>query len=178
MHAPSDPTLRALLGELDDLWRGLDEVWATLTPGDWSCRHGSDWRVDDLPYHLACFDRDLVARAIVRGPEVPVAEMYARNAAQLARRPAGTTTDQDLAEMGASRERIRDATGVLSGADLDRPVWCPLPGLGWQTVRGVLTLCIDHTRGHLDELRQQLQPDEPSPDTAADQPRPDLAPTR
>jgi hypothetical protein len=184
MPGPSDPTLRALLGELDECWRCLDEVCVVLTPRDWSRRHGRDWIVADLPYHLACFDRELVAQAIVRGPDVPPterrslrtrAEVDAWTAAHFAHRPADATPEQSLAEMRASRERIRDATRVLSGADLGRPVWCPLPGRGWQTVRGILALCLDHTRSHLTELRQYLPAVTPSPDPAADGPCRDLA---
>lgn len=184
MHEPSDPTLRALLGELDDCWRCLDEVCATLTPRDWSRRHGRAWTVADLPYHLASFDRELIARAIVRGPEVPaverhslrtMAEVHAWNAAQLAQRPAGTTPEDALTAMRASRDGIRNATGVLTGADLDRPVWCPLPGLGWQTVRGILALCLDHTRSHLTELRPYVPCTTGSPAPRTDQPRPGLA---
>ena len=71
------PSLRAtaereaLMTRLEDLWSKLDQVLGSLTPEQWAARHGRDWTFADVPYHLAYFDRDMIAEAILRGPDLP-----------------------------------------------------------------------------------------------------------
>ena len=55
--------------------------------------------------------------------------------------------------MWASRQAIRNAVAGLSEADLERPVFLPLVGLGWVSVRVALESCYTHTWNHLMQLR-------------------------
>jgi len=172
METATTSTLNALRSDLEDLWQRLDEILTSLGPVDWSRKHGKDWTYADVPYHLAYFDRDLVANGITRGPNVPadqrsllrsMAELNAWNARKFAERPADQTVERSLLQMRASRDAIRRVVAALSDADLERPVWVPLPGTGWMTVRGVLEACIVHTWNHFMELRLRLKRSEPAP---------------
>ena len=161
--ASTTPTERdALLAGLEELWRCFDELVATFTPRDWARKHGKDWTFADVPYHLSYFDRDVVARPIERGSDVPPAEQRVHrtgaeldgwNAEKFAARPAGQTVAQSLEQMRAGREAIRRAVAGLTDADLDRQGWCHLLGTGWITVRLALTACLGHTWGHYSQLR-------------------------
>jgi putative sterol carrier protein len=155
------PTTRAaLLAHLEGLWQCFDELVATLGPTDWSGKHGQHWTFTDVPYHLAYFDLEVIATAIRRGLNVPVGEQVLRTEAEqdvwneikFTQRPAGTTPPQCLAQMWASRQAIRDAIAGLSEADLERPVFIPLVGLGWVSVRVALETCYSHTWNHFMQL--------------------------
>jgi hypothetical protein len=172
MEAGATSTLNALRADLEDLWQKIDEILTNLEPADWSRKHGKDWTYADVPYHLAYFDRDLVANGITRGPDVPVsersslrsmAELNDWNARKFAERPADQTVERSLLQMRASRDAIRRVAAALQDDDLGRPVWVPLPGTGWMTVRGVLEACIVHTWNHFMELRLRLKWSEPAP---------------
>src|SRR5262245_26867638 len=126
MATPTRPSVRELLGDLEEIWSCLDRLLESLDARDWGRRHGKDWIVADLPYHLAYYDRELIAGAIVRGPDVPVgerrtlrtmAELNAWNAERFAQRPAGQTPAQSLAAMRASRELVRGAVAPLNDGD-------------------------------------------------------------
>lgn len=62
------------------------------------------------------------------------AEQEAWNEITLTQRPTATTLERCLEQMWASRQAIRDAVTGLSEADLERPVFLPLVGLGWVSV--------------------------------------------
>jgi len=152
----------AFLADLEDLWRCLDELFTSLAPGDWSCRHGQHWMFADVPYHLGYFDRDAVAYPIERGPDVPTAaqwaarsnsELNAWNERMFARRPPDQRVTQSLAQMQASREALRRVLSQMPDGDLDRPVWFPLLVGGWVPARAVLASCRLHTWRHVMELR-------------------------
>jgi putative sterol carrier protein len=156
------PTTRAaLLADLEGLWQRFDELLARLGPSDWSGKHGQHWTFTDVPYHLAYFDLDVIATAIKRGLSVPASEQVLRteaeqdawNEVKFTRRPADTTPQQCLEQMRAARQAIRDAVAGLSEADLDRPVFIPLVGLGWVSVRVALESCYSHTWNHFMQLR-------------------------
>src|SRR5262245_8725155 len=66
--------LAALRAELESVWSCLDELFAGFGPADWRRRLGPDWTYRDLPYHLSYFDQDLIAGALERGRDVPLAE--------------------------------------------------------------------------------------------------------
>jgi DinB family protein/SCP-2 sterol transfer family protein len=165
-------TLAALMADLEDLWQKIDAVLGSLGPADWSRKHGKDWTFADVPYHLAYFDRQVIANGIARGQDVPtherrvmstMVELNDWNVRNFAGRPATQTVEQSLAQMRASRDAIRQAVAGLSDADLVRPVWSPLPGGGWQTVRSALEGCTAHTWNHLMELRLRLKRTSPAP---------------
>jgi hypothetical protein len=156
------PTTRAaLLADLEELWQCFDEVVGTLGPDDWSGKHGQHWTFADVPYHLASFDREVIATAIKGGLTVQTLEQLQRTEAeqdgwkeiQFTPRPTATTPEQCLEQMWASRQAIRDAFAGLSEADLDRPVFLLLVGLGWVSVRVALETCFSHTWNHLMQLR-------------------------
>jgi putative sterol carrier protein len=151
----------ALLDDLEGLWRRFDELVATLGPGDWSGKHGQHWTFTDVPYHLAYFDLEVIVTAIRRGLNVPVGEQVLRTEAEqdawneikFTGRPAGTTPQQCLEQMQAARQTIREAVANLSEAELERPVFIPLVGLGWVSVRTALETCYSHTWNHFMQLR-------------------------
>jgi putative sterol carrier protein len=166
-------TRAALLADLEGLWQRFDELIAALGPDDWSGKHGQHWTFADVPYHLAYFDRDVIATAIRRGLAVPDGEQVLRTEAEqdawneikFTARPAGTTPGQCLEQMQAARQAIRDAVANLSEADLERPVFIPLVGLGWVSVHIALETCFSHTWNHFMQLRfwMKTTASEPSP---------------
>jgi hypothetical protein len=156
------PTTRAaLLADLEALWQSFDEVVATLGPDDWSGKHGQHWTFADVPYHLAYFDREVIATAIKGGLTVQTLEQLQLTWAeqdgwkeiQFTQRPTATTPEQCLEQMWASRQALRNAVADLGEADLDRPVFLPLVSLGWVSVRAALETCSSHTWNHLMQLR-------------------------
>ena len=165
------PTTRtALLADLEGLWQRFDELLARLGPGDWSGKHGQHWTFTDVPYHLAYFDRDVIATAISRGLNVPLREQVLRseveqdawNEIKFTQRPADTNPQQCLEQMRSSRQAIRDAIAGLSEADLERPVFIPLVGLGWVSIGEVLETCYSHTWNHFLQLRLWMKCNTPA----------------
>lgn len=166
------PTTRgALLADLEGLWQRFDELVGTLGPDDWSGKHGQHWSFTDVPYHLAYFDLDVIARAIRHGLTVPASEQVMRTEAEqdawneikFTQRPAGTTPQQCLEQMRAGRQAIRDAIAGLSEANLERLVFIPLAGLGWVSVRVALETCYSHTWNHFMQLRFWMKRETPTP---------------
>jgi putative sterol carrier protein len=161
----------ALLADLEGLWQRLDELVGTLGPDDWSGMHGKHWTFTDVPYHLAYFDLEVIATAIRRGLNVPISEQVMRteavqdawNEIRFTQRPASTTPQQCLEQMRACRKAIRDAVAGLSEADLERPVFIPLVGLGWVSVRVALETCYSHTWNHFMQLRFWMKCIAPTP---------------
>ena len=165
------PTTRtALLADLEGLWQRFDELLARLGPGDWSGKHGQHWTFTDVPYHLAYFDMDVIATAIRSGLNIPLREQVLRSEAEqdawneikFSQRPADTTPQQCLEQMRSSRQAIRDAIAGLSEADLERPVFIPLVGLGWVSVGVVLETCYSHTWNHFLQLRLWMKCNTPA----------------
>jgi putative sterol carrier protein len=154
-------TRAALLADLEELWQRFDELVGTLGPDDWSGKHGKHWTFPDVPYHLAYFDLELIVTAIKRGLNVPTSEQFQRTEAEqdawneikFTQRPTATAPEQCLEQMWASRQAIRNAVAGLSEADLERPVFIPLVGQGWVSVRVALETCYTHTWNHLMQLR-------------------------
>ena len=164
------PTRTALLADLEGLWQRVDELLARLGPGDWSGKHGQHWTFTDVPYHLAYFDLDVIATAIRRGLNVPLREQVLRSEAEqdawneikFTQRPADTNPQQCLEQMRSSRQAIRDAIAGLSEADLERPVFIPLLGLGWVNIGVVLETCYSHTWNHFLQLRLWMKCNTPT----------------
>ena len=169
-RTPAPPTRAALLADLDGLWRRVDELLARLGPGDWSGKHGQHWTFTDVPYHLAYFDFEVIATAIRRGLDVPLREQVLRSEAEqdawneikFTQRPADTNPQQCLGQMRSSRQAIRDAIAGLSEADLERPVFIPLVGLGWVSIGVVLETCYSHTWNHFLQLRLWMKCNTPT----------------
>jgi hypothetical protein len=156
------PTTRAaLLADLEELWQRFDEVVGTLGPDDWSGKHGQHWTFPDVPYHLAYFDLEVIVTAIKGGLKVQTLEQFlcteteqdAWKEITFTQRPPATAPEQCLEQMWASRQAIRNAVADLGEADLERPVFLPLVGLGWVSVRVALETCYSHTWNHLMQLR-------------------------
>jgi hypothetical protein len=151
-----------LLANLEDLWRCLDELFASLAADDWSHRHGTHWTFADVPYHLGYFDHDIVAYSIERGANLSTAEQWvarsnrevnAWNERMFARRVPDQSVAQSLAYMQASREAIRRVVDRMQDTDFDRPVWLPLLVGGWVPTHAVLEGCRLHTWSQFMELR-------------------------
>jgi hypothetical protein len=162
MQAIAATTPASLLADLDDLWQNLDTVFVSLGPSDWSRQLGPHWTFADVPYHLAYFDREIVAHPLEQGPDLPTAEQWAArsnpevnawNARRFAERPATQTVEQSLEQMRASRTAIQGVVGVMHDTDLERPTWFPLLIGGWLPARAVLEGCRFHTWCHFMELR-------------------------
>lgn len=174
MRQTGKARLDSLMADLEDLWAKVDEVYGSLSPGQWSRKFGKDWTFADQPYHLAYFDR-LAANNIARGPDLPVeeqflvrsmAEINAWNAKEFAKRPAGQTVQQTLEQMRASREAIRQAVANMADADLSRRAWMPILA-GWVTAQDMLAGCIVHTWSEFGELRFRLGRKAPEPGPSA-----------
>ena len=151
-----------LLADLEDLWRCLDALFASLAADDWSRRHGTHWIFADVPYHLGYFDHDIVAYPIERGANLSTAEQWvarsnrevnAWNERMFARRAPDQTVTQSLAQMQASRDAIRRVVGRMHDTDFDRPVWFPLLVGGWVPTHAVLEGCRLHAWSQFMELR-------------------------
>jgi hypothetical protein len=151
-----------LLADLEDLWRCVDELFDSLSPRDWSRRHGPDWTYADLPYHLSYFDEEIVLNPIARGVNVPLEEQRVMrtltdlngwNARMFARRPADETPERSRARMRAVRAGLRGEIARLDDDDLERPVFMDMVGAGWVPARLALTAGVAHTWTHLQEAR-------------------------
>lgn len=154
-----------LLADLEELWAGVDELLGARMASERSFRHGtvSCGRLADLPGHLAHFDRELVARAIARGPNVPQGERWVFQTlddldrwreTSFAHRPLREPWERSIERMHASRSVIRRLIGEMPDDGLARPVWWPLPlSGGWRTAGFALEACSSHTWNHLVELR-------------------------
>jgi hypothetical protein len=162
MQAIAATTPVSLLSDLGDLWQSLDAIFVSLEPSDWFRQHGPHWTFADVPYHLAYFDREIVARPLEQGPDLPTAEQWAAraspelnawNARRFAERPATQTVEQSLEQMRASRTAIQGVVDAMYDTDLDRPTWFPLLVGGWLPARAVLAGCRFHTWSHFMELR-------------------------
>src|SRR5690348_14244817 len=60
-----------LVEDLESLWALYDQVFDALDATQWQRKHGKDWVVADLPYHLFYFDRDIVLATLRRGAQLP-----------------------------------------------------------------------------------------------------------
>ena len=67
--------LDALTGQIEEMWDHLATLFEGLKAGDgWDRKHGPDWTLADVPYHLAYCNRDIVARGLKLGPDYPETE--------------------------------------------------------------------------------------------------------
>ena len=145
-------SLASIRSELEDVWKKLDDVYATFEPSRWSKKFGKTWVYADQPYHIAYFDQLLIPY-ISKGPNVPkdeqilyrtVRELNDWNARQFARRPAQQTVEQSIGQMRTARDTVRQLIAKMSEKNLDGRAWMPLFG-GWATVREHLHAILLHS---------------------------------
>jgi hypothetical protein len=166
--------LNMMITNIESIWANLDALFAQLSESDWQKPHGNDWVLADLPYHLAYYDRDIVADSIQRGKDVPkaeqkvmrrVSELDAWHQTQFAQRPVNQTVAQSLAQMLESRQLIRGAVSDLTDENLQDPVHIYMLGSpGWTTVQFALTFGLLHPWNHFMEARIRFNPLLPAPD--------------
>jgi hypothetical protein len=118
-----------------------------------------------VPYHLSYFDREMVARPIARGRDVPleaqrvmrtIAELDDWNARMFAVRPADETPERSIARLREVRAEIRGQLAGWSDQDLERPAFVALVGAGWLPAGALLGATVAHTWSHLTEARLRL----------------------
>lgn len=165
--------LESLMVQIEEMWALQDALFERVTATDsWDQKHGPDWTFADAPYHLAYCNRDLIARPIELGRDLPAAEreafagveeLNAWNARKFAERPAGQTIQETLAQLAASRDEIRRVTAGMTDADLAREVWMPFMGGNWVTARDPLYFCVTHDWSEFMQLRIHMGDSEPVP---------------
>ena len=140
----------SLLRELDAGWRLFDSIYDSFTAADWSRKFGKTWTYAEQPYHLAYFDR-MIAKALREGAASPPDRMHLRsmgdlndwNKREFAKRPAGYTVQQSLADMRAARQELRQQIESMSEAQLDGKAWMPLI-FGWAPARAAAQSVVVH----------------------------------
>jgi hypothetical protein len=110
--APARIEVNQFAAIYSDLWQGLDALMDRIGPRNWSRCHGKDWSFGEVSFHLACFDAEVVCdpveqRATDRSIMRSLRELNAWNDAHFAARPATHFIADSLAQMHASRARIR-----------------------------------------------------------------------
>jgi hypothetical protein len=170
---PGREQVEGIMGQLEELWGHFDTLYAAIeAAGDWGHKHGPDWTFADLPYHMAYFDQQLVVRALELGRDYPeaeqeryttMAEVDAWNAREFAKRPPGQTPQASVAEERAVRDRLRRMAAELTDADLQRPMYMPLLGMGWINAGMGLMMPVIHGWSELTQLRVHMGRAEPVP---------------
>jgi hypothetical protein len=168
--------IKALMAQIEEMWGHQDVLFERISEAnDWDRKHGPDWTFADAPYHLAYCNRDLVARPIEYGRDLPAeeqilfrgpTELNAWNARKFAERPASQTIEETLAQLEASRDEIRRVVAGLTDADLDRTAWFPIQltgGDGWMTARIPLMFCLTHDWSEFMQLRIHMGAKGPVP---------------
>ena len=160
-----------LLVPLELIWADLDELFADFSEADWARVHGPDWCFDDIPFHLAYFDRDLIARPLVAedGPDAPTSRVFRTigdlndwNDGYFAARSVDHTLETSLADMHAARDEIRAA--LSDGRSADSPVFVSLPAAGWVDAAGAVKRTRTHSWNHFAEARVRHGRPAPVPD--------------
>src|SRR5438552_4743558 len=135
-------TAAEMRSNLERTWAVWDRLVEVVPPDRWMRKYGPHWTFQDVPYHVAYFDRVMVADVIEAGASLPESERFellsARrinewNVAEFAKRPAGQTPQQSVSEMLNQRERIRRLIADLTDGDLPRPAFSHCFGVGFST---------------------------------------------
>jgi hypothetical protein len=166
--------VKGFMALIESLWGNFDEVMDGLkTPDDWALKHGADWTMADVPYHMMYTDRDLIAEAIRRGKDVPAQEQRVQkttrelnewNEAQFAKRPTGQTGEQSLQQWRYGRAAVRQQIGTLPDEDLmNKLVWFPLVGCGWVPAYVSVAFGIAHTWSEFIQARHIMGRSGPEP---------------
>jgi hypothetical protein len=172
MTSPTRTQLDALMAQIEEMWGHLAILFDRLNATNgWGQRHGPDWTFADVPYHLAYCNRDLVARGLALGADLPADEqellpspeaLNAWNDRKLAERPADQTVAQSLEQWRASCEEIRRLTAPMIDTDLARPFWMPI-FRGWAAARDGLEFCRNHDWSEFMQLRIHMGRNGPVP---------------
>jgi len=163
--------LDILIGQLKEMWAGMDTLYQNIKPDEWSTPHGADWVFADVPFHMVYCEIELVADVMDKGLELPkekqvealnFAKLGAWNDEQFAKRPNDLTPQQSLADLKAVQERILDSLGPLDDSDLTRPVWLITPfSMGWRNLEFLLKWDILHNWMEFIQLRYLMGRDDP-----------------
>ena len=162
----------SILTDVKSSWQAIDDLLGSLGPNDWAQPHGPDWTMADPPFHLAYFDKAIVAEGIQKGPDLPkeqqhvwrnFRELNEWNARKFAERPSSQTPQKNIEQMQATREAILNVTGSMTDGDLDRPVFIPICGCGWLNAGMALQVLRAHTWNHSMEIRLRLERTSPLP---------------
>ena len=165
---------RAQLDELmrlqEDMWTLIDTVFTNVAAaGAWDRKHGPDWILADVPYHLAYFNRDLVIRPLEVGEEMPpeeqikILDLGSWNEDEFAKRPQDQTPAESVAEMKATWDEVRRIVAGFTDADLERVMWQSLAGMGWIPISAGLSICRNHEYSEFLQARIHLGDTEPVP---------------
>ncbi len=158
-------TAAELRQDLEDSWAVWDRLIEAVPSDRWTRKYGPDWTFQDVPYHVAYFDRVMVADAIEYGASLPPSERFECltirqlndwNHAEFGKRRPGQTPQQSIAEMLRQRERIRALIAHLTDGDLQKPAFSHFFGIGFSTVGAALAGARLHAFSEGWELAQRL----------------------
>jgi len=156
-------TAAEIRSDLERTWSVLDRLIEAVPPERWKTKYGPDWTYQDVPYHLAYFDRVMVADPIEFGTALQdrfecltIGQLNDWNRAEFARRRPGQTAQESIAEMLRQRERIRALIAPLTDADLQKPAFSHFFGVGFSTVGSALAGARQHAFSEGWELAQRL----------------------
>ncbi|MBI2011624.1 DinB family protein [Candidatus Daviesbacteria bacterium] len=164
--------VKEILSNLENLWEGLDKLLSSISPNDWQKKHGKDWIMADVPYHLSYFDKGLVYFALKKGKKYPkkkqvvmktMRQLNNWNAFMFKMRPKKQSVEKSLRQMRQSRNLIRKVLEKMKDSNLKDKVFVPLPGMGWISAEEALLGLIGHTWNLLMQLRIHLKRNEPLP---------------
>ena len=114
--------ITTLMEQWEALWHDLDRLFKSLKASDWERPYGDDWVVADVPYHLAYYDREIMADSLrARDRNVndetdngSILDVDAWNAHKFAERPEGQEIEETLEQMRAARQELRDVVAELN----------------------------------------------------------------
>lgn len=154
-----------LAQQLETLWAIWDRYLAAVPADSWRKKYGKDWRFEDVPYHMAYYDRVHVIDPIEKGADMPEDDRWcllsmgmvnAWNARQFAKRPPSQTVEESIAALRSERERLRAILARMTDADLARPAFNHFFTTGWATVEQALRDCRQHLWNEGFELAYRL----------------------
>ena len=168
--------LDGYVAELEAVWLAFDELYGSLAPEGWARSYGKHWTFVDQPFHLAYFDRVIVAEPLEAGEDLPASERWTLrcmrdvdqwNAREFAKRPAGQTPERSVTELRQVHARIVAALGRFHDGDLDRArIFSHFFDLGFVPLREMIETAGLHNWGELSELKFRLGRAVPEPPPA------------
>ncbi len=175
MSAKDRTEVVALTAQMREMWGYLSQLFDRLdAKSGWGQKHGRDWTLADVPYHLAYCNQDLVVKGIELGEDYPEAERQlflsagdvgAWNARKFDERPDGQTAAESVAQWRDSIEAIDRLLVRMGDADLDSRCWFPL-FQGWAPARHLLMFALTHDWSEYTQLRLYMGVSGPLPNPA------------